>query len=315
MLKTLTKSKSFSFGVFLSISFLMPKFSTNLFKGNFTPSNFKHIASQVGSIELRKDKFSLEETIQNLKSRNYDSTFLKYYPNDVCELPNSKLAVASFRSNAIYLYDKNFELYREVTKIGDQDFAAMSLTSDNNETIFISDHKNKRIIFTDLSFARVIQTLKSSQSITISQPHGLCYYEPHLYICEHSNKTLYKYNVQSKDVSAHVMDANPWQVKVSDKLIAVQMRNQKIHLFDRESFTPLAVNSSLDHGGSMLIINSVLLVSCLAKSKFFIYETDGTLREEIKDPFNCLDGNFEGMTYFNEKLVVVSENAKKLNII
>ena len=106
---------------------MMPLF--NKFKETFITSLY---------IEEFKDELKpvsaqmLTERIENEFFQVLDKNILV---NDLCMLPDNKILAASCNQHKMILYDKNFEIIKEIDKIDDKVFSPLSLATDNDEKI------------------------------------------------------------------------------------------------------------------------------------------------------------------------------------
>ena len=224
----------------------------------------------------------LTERIENEFFQVLDKNILV---NDLCMLPDNKILAASCNQHKMILYDKNFEIIKEIDKIDDKVFSPLSLATDNDEKIYICDSFNQKILMTDLHFNLIGQYGRygKNEEESVRYPNGMCYYEHVLYISDRGNNRILKLTNYLKHLKSFSIDFQASTIRILNDLACIKSVDRNSLFFYDLSYLPY-FNFKYEyeeHKGTISIINSKFYEFNSKKRKIHCFDKNGTLEESF----------------------------------
>lgn len=288
-------------------------------------TKFKLIESNLTSCELKLNNLNylnkqfnpnlINEIKYKIKINKYKLINLTSSASDVYSLPTNDNLLIIFNSlSLITIYNKQFKL---IKYLNNSLYSPYKVTSNNKDKLFISDLLNDRILMFDFELNFIKQTnLVNSKLFT--SPHGLAYFNDFIYVCDPFNKRIHRFNSNlEQHVSWILDDFTPYQIQItSNGYLAIEGHNPRSIRFYNLN---LKLIQKYDYVfGDLVTIGTNVLVHSYLNRKFFIYEFNGLLVDELDTHGydNLLNDDWlHGMTLWYDNQLVISTRPKNQLII
>jgi hypothetical protein len=280
------------------------------FKIIFVPSRDKIVADSIGKFVKNEKKTNPIKLM--LKYPKFRTLNLDVEPYSICVLPNGNLLSCNYES--LSLYDKTLQKLKTVSKIDTQSLFCFYATTNNKDKIYFSNSEENQIIMTDLELNKIkFVGSYGKGNENFDYPRGLAFYKNFVYICDYGNKRLQKLNEALEFDRTIQLDYCPIQIKISNDVVFVGSL-LCLYFYDIETFG--IVKHIYDgHNGTISEINSNFYEYYSYNKKFYCYDRNGELIEEIQTD-GCNNSNHNGcIGFLNGVLVISSYESKKLVVI
>lgn len=182
-------------------------------------------------------KVNSEIVEKSLKSHNIKREIsLDFKPSDICILPNSLVAAASFQSGDITIYTMDFYPLRMIYTMGEKPIKPYGITTDNIEHVYFTDVKNNSVFKTDLNLNKIVSFGKKPRGeIEINDPRGICYHNDKVFVCDERTRRVLLLSPNLVFIAQYkfdTLDYFPFDVQVIDNTMAV-----RIYTLDKQQFT------------------------------------------------------------------------------
>ena len=257
----------------------------------------------VGNLQSR------HKTILNrIKSGFCDIMNIDFQPSDLCVLPNGLLLISSHYESKLAFFDKNFTKTKEVNHLNRQSFRIFSMAT-SDDRIFLCDAVNHLLHMTDLECneAAVVGG-KGDDTTQFSYPHGICYFEDQVYVCDSGNNRIQLFQSRNlKYSNTYKLNFKPWQIKISNGIACIRAPNPScIYFFDLLKFTELYKYEG--HSGSICVINSQFYEYVHKETKIICYDETGQMLDDATIDYidSVWFNGCDGLAYFNSKFLITS---------
>jgi hypothetical protein len=249
---------------------------TLFFKVSFEPGEVDLNKSFIGKIDykIQSKIISAKMLSERLQSEKYKILDKNIEINDLCMLPNNEILIASCNKRQLTLYNKKFEIIKNINKINDELFSPLSLATDNINRIYICDSFNQQILMTDLDF-NLIGKFNGRYGNTVDKlryPQSIFYYENNLYISDRANNRIIKLTKYLKYQTSFTVDFQPSTIKISNDIACIKSANtNSIHFYDLTYPPYFNFKCQFDeHFGTISVINSLFFMNSTIKIEKFI---------------------------------------------
>lgn len=238
-----------------------------------------------------------EEKVKNAQFEIVTTTTHSY---EICVLPNGYLLSANYSANNLTLYDENLKLIKTIDKINQKTFQPSGIISNENDRVYISNYLNGSLIMTDLDFNEV-KTYGSHGSgpSQFQSPHGICYANNRVYVCDYINKRLHELKSWNLEFVKFIpVDYSPWKIKQMNNLVAVTCGSASgVYFYDLDTFK---LKHKYNHKNCKVFpICKNFYSFDVTLKRLYCFDSDGNLTEDFQ-----LGREYEGLTDWYDGCVV-----------
>lgn len=271
----------------------------------------------IGDIEFSKKEFSHGKIKQLLKLNSYNSIELGVglSPLNICVLPNGKL-LCSLLFNGVALLDNELKILKR-SKILNKNVNIWSCATNNKNRIYLTDLRNNQIIMTDFNLNLIKNVGSKGDSYLQFHDLRLCYANEMVYVAELGNKRIQILNDDLDYITMHDLSYSPRDIKViNNTALIASLSPSCIYAYNIEGFKLKYLYRK--HNGLISVINSVFYEYYPENQKYYCYNEDGQLVDEIetKGINGQLKENYDGsLQIFNNSIICSSYSSQRLVII
>lgn len=275
-----------------------------------SPSSLPLPPSPPPSTKINCDVFNDNNRLENFRVIDADAEI-----RDICVLPNQCLLSASHRS--LTLYDKNLNVIKKLSKIGNKKVLPSGVTTNGKDRIYISDQINHQIIMTDLNFSKLKITGSGSNGLT--SPECPFYADGYLYVPDRLNSRIKKLDSDTLDlIDTYTLNFSPLQVKVIGNTMCIKPEEKPHVYFYTIMGSKLILRYKYEHDMSRIsVLNGYFYEYCPLKSIIHRYDCNGAIIEPLKpsskwffnDDYDKWTGN---LVLFNDRIIISSCGSRKL---
>jgi hypothetical protein len=254
------------------------------------------------------------ETINDKDNEIID---LGFEPISFDALPNGNLVIASNESKSLKIYDREFQLIKTIDKINNKTFSPQYLTSNDKNTVYLSDRIGHKIIQTDFDLNFIKQFgEEGSTNQQLDDPLGVIFHDNSIYVCDSNNKRIQKLSEDLVFQESYPLNFKPWNIKII-KNVACIRSNGEPYIISLYNTNPFSFKCEISNGNSEIYsINSWFYVNNEFKKRIECYDINGNLVD-----YKCLENVYEEESqnyssgFFNNKFIIGLSKAKKLKIM
>lgn len=195
-------------------------------------------------------------------------------------------------------------------------FSPTSLTTNNEDKLYICDYSHDRIFVTDLELNHILHTIESNEyrSNQFCDPYGIYFYAGYLYLCDSHNKKIQKLTSNLVYKKSYKLDYSPRQIKITNNIACIRPLDQCcMYFYELHTFE---VKFRYDgHNGSINELNSYFYEYYDKTKMFYCYDENGVLIDEIKTNgfSNKIDiYDLTCLTYINGEILISSKDSKRM---
>jgi hypothetical protein len=263
-----------------------------------------------------KSIFTKTNIINRIKKGDYNLISTNFRSTDSCLIYDQNyLLTANYRDNCLTLFDKNFNLFKKIDKFIGFNINPFSVATNNLDRIYVTDRDNHRIFMFDYNF-QILSVVGSrgSNDYQFEYPRGICFSTNILYICDWLNKRIQKYSSGLSFKETIKLDYNPIQIKIINNTVCIRSEKTSIYFYDLVGFQIKHVYDS--HNGSIYSIDKYFYEFYHLKNKFYCYNENGKLVDEIKGfDVDCKMNEWANMVYFNALFVILPESSTNMIVM
>lgn len=245
----------------------------------------------------------IEKTISQ---KNKKIVRLDVYPTDICVLPNGQLLVASIYTTNFTIYDEDFKLIRIVNEIDNRKFTPYGVVCDNISKIYFNDGDSSSIIMTDLEFNKI----KSYRAL---YPDAICFETNYIYAFK-QHRDVMKLSAELELLKTiKINNYKSWMAKIVNDTLCIKTED-KLMFMNVETLEKKFTYRRMIYG-QLSVINECFYEILYIDPKLHIYDKNGLLIKTIslRSTRNYIKSLWDGyMIYYNDYLVITSNNQKKL---
>ena len=153
----------------------------------------------------------------------------------------------------------------------------------------------------------------STDDVSLDKPHGICYSNDFIYVCDYNNKRIQVLTEDLKYLKSFQLNYRPWYIQVINNIACIRhFDEEQISFYELPSF--IIKYSYSGHNGWICTIRSYFIEFYQDFKMCFFYNKDGLLMQKqkftFKDDFKF--NQFDPITYFNNKLIFAEHTSNKL---
>ena len=216
--------------------------------------------------------------IRKQPQRSYEFDF---NPCSSCELGNDFFICCDNNNKRLVVLDQSFNFVKSIHRINGQEFTTLGIVTNGENRIFISDYQNSKIYATDFDFNYIssFNETPGNDSITLSHPYDLFYYENFLYICDCRNQRILKVHDDFKFEALYELNYQPWQIKIANNHACVRANNSTLYFYELPLFS--LKHKYTDHDGPVCVHNSYFYELSEKHKKIFCFDWNGKLDDSV----------------------------------
>ena len=248
-----------------------------------------------------------------LIKNSYETIELEYSPLELCFLPDETMILLNHEGKCMTLYDKNNQFMKNIVyNINDNQTAFAPTFIEKSEThLYLSDPLNSKILRTDFSFNSTI-IIESSNDRTnplyLMCPLGMCFYKNYLYVCDHDNYCIKKFDYYLDFDRSFTIFGAPYQIKIANDIACIRVELDIIAFFKIENFE--LIRKYERHESTIACFNDTFYEYSHKNQKFYFYNKNGQLSDEIE--VKHFDKETDGILFINDDVILISDSQKKL---
>lgn len=307
----------------------------NIFRGLSIVNGEIDIKARVLGKYVNLNKMTLDDfetsTPSVLDFKQY--RYLRY----LCNLNDRQLLISDAKSNKISIYDHKMELIRDLSSIKNERFEyPCGICTDQNDSVFICDHNNNRIIVTDLNFD-IVKTVFGRYGIKNGEfdcPIEACFYGHSLYVLDRGNKRIQQFTSngqfmrilklykleQKNDAYEMTLLTFPLSFQIAfDKLVVLNLSKVYVYTIEGtliQTFVPNNINCIMFLNDKLFTFNNESYLTCYLRTTSSKNNNYFEFVEAYHYRFETLKMHqIMYMTTFNGNLIATSDKTKSFIII
>ena len=263
--------------------------------------------------------YYFDNQMKSIDVENHRVIDLGFEPSSFHTLPNGFLVIASYYSEVLKIYDKNFKLIKTIDKINEKPFWPEYLTSNGTNFVYLTDCSGQQIIKTDFNFNFIKQFgSRGSTNQQLKEPRGITFYEYSIYVCDSENKRIQKLSEDLVFQESYPLNFKPQNIKII-KNVACIKSTEAPYLISLYQISPFCFKNfviSCNSNPEIYSINSWFYVFNKFDKRIECYDLNGNLADK-KSCLNIYEEKNQcySFGYFNNRFIVGTEKTKKLKIL
>lgn len=267
----------------------------------------------IGRLNIIRDPtWITPDIIKNtLTSSNFKVIDLNDTLAGICALPNDNLILGNYHKSDLDLYDKKFNLIKNVEYVDNIPFRPHDMATDNFDKVYIGDASNETVLMTNIEINKLICSF-DSQAAGFSQPLApicISYHKEYIYAGDYNHSCIAKLSSDLDLVDIFYTHYSPLELKAANGTLCVVGGNtSKFYFYDIET-CELKNKYCYDYH-TLSVVNSLF---CMFAHKpdylLDVYDTNGELIKSFSLNLNNLEdylselNNFK-ISYFNDCLIL-----------
>lgn len=273
----------------------------------------------IGTLDFNMNGFNdcMIETLEDsLNETNYEIINISVKPFDICALPNGNLVTASYVEGNVALFDRDLKLIKKIAKINDRDICPYSVTTNNENRIYIAEGSSNSIVMTDfeLNYIKLYGCFGSNVN-QFNPPTGVYFSSGILYVCDHFNRRIQKLSDNLEFIGEIKLDFHPRKIKIIQNNACINTDDLGGQLLFYDLNKAQIITRYANGICNPFSLNNMFYEFAINKQKLYWYNTNGGLNKiiNLKGLERFLKDAWDGSTVFiNGSILIASFTKKKL---